>query len=149
MTAIRSEIRKALKTIIGCGILLAIPTIANPALAQYDDSPMGAAAYNTCWYLSKGFNFNTAWSFAVDPTKLLIDQRGVTPPEVRRNGMTILKYNNNLSDQVRQGLSQEQLRETTTVYLKKVFRNVLRICPNSLGQTEYNFIKNDLNKFKF
>jgi len=80
--------------------------------------------------MSKGFPFNGAVKMAMDPTYLLIDQRGVTPGYVRQNGQYILS-----------GMVAEKNRVGEDAFAKNSLRAVAQICPKRLSIEEYNYIK--------
>jgi len=109
-------------------VLITILLYSPPTSAQV--SIAGRIAQNVCWYMSKGFPFNGAVKMAMDPTYLLIDQRGVTPGYVRQNGQYILS-----------GMVAERERVGADAFAKNSFRAIAQICPNRLSIEEYNFIK--------
>ena len=97
-------------------------------------------AENTCWYMTKGqgaINLVLAFKWALNPMMLLMDERGVTPMYVTRNGLFISKnlktyFDNDVEDK----------------FTKETMKKILAICPNSLSPEEKKDIEEELKNYK-
>ena len=97
-------------------------------------------AENTCWYMTKGqgaINLVLAFKWALNPMMLLMDERGVTPMYVTRNGLFISKnlktyFENDVEDK----------------FTKETMKKILAICPNSLSPEEKIYIEEELKNYK-
>lgn len=95
-------------------------------------------AENMCWYLTKGqgaINLVVALKWTLNPMMLLMDERGVTPMYVTRNGLFISKniktyFENDVDDK----------------FTKDTLKKVLAICPNSLSPSDKKSIEYELSK---
>ena len=97
-------------------------------------------AENTCWYMTKGqgaINLVLAFKWALNPMMLLMDERGVTPMYVTRNGLFISKnlktyFENDVEDK----------------FTKETMKKILAICPNSLSPSEKKSIEEELKNYQ-
>ena len=118
-------------------------TISSPssAFAQYDDTPSGAGAWNTCWAMQQGLPFRTAITMSINPMTALIDQRGAQPPQMKRNFMTILNFMETLK-----GLSETERNQKMQGFIKSTVGKTLQMCPNSIGASEAKELREYINQ---
>lgn len=116
-------------------------TLFNPAYAQYDDTPSGAGAWNTCWALKQGLPYFTAFSMSINPMTALLDQRGAQPMQMKRNFLTISNFLDTLKD-----LPKPERETKIEGFSKNVMKKTLSMCPDSIGDSEAKQIREYANK---
>lgn len=119
-------------------VIALTPNIAN---AQYDDTPSGAGAWNTCWALEQGLPFAMAFKMSIDPMTALIDQRGAQPMQMKRNFMTIANFTETLKD-----LPEAEKDSRINGFVKNAMKKTLQMCPNSIGASEVQQIREYISK---
>jgi len=96
-----------------------------------------AVAENICWYVSKGLPVGLATTYALDPKMLLIDEKGVTPMYVAKNGLFIT---NNIKKYF------ENDKDNTFSY--EIAEIILNKCGEDLTIAERDSFKKEVQKYK-
>lgn len=119
-------------------IITLTPNIAN---AQYDDSPSGAAAWNTCWGMQQGMPFLVAFQMGINPLTAMLDQRRAQPMKMTRNFMTIANFMEKINR-----LPEAEKKSRMDAFTKNTLKKVLRSCPNNLGASEAQEVREYIGK---
>ena len=126
-----------IRVLLASLVIALTPNIAN---AQYDDSPSGAGAWNTCWALEKGIPFAVAFKMGIDPFTSMIDERGEQPIQMKRNFLILYDFFETLGRLPKAEQDSRQL-----LFIKDTLRKILQMCPNKLGASETKEIRESLS----
>tara|TARA_A100001035_G_C27590094_1_gene411528 strand:- start:150 stop:542 length:393 start_codon:yes stop_codon:yes gene_type:complete len=88
-------------------------------------------AENTCWYMTQAqgsMNLALALGWTLNPEMLMIDQSGVTPAYVIRNGLFLSK-----------NLEKHYENNVESKFEKETMKKILEICPYILSPLDKEF----------